>query len=84
MGKANINKKQGKQIFIKKREQSLSIQNGKAPRRMRIDTAPEERNAWESAYLRPLSYGMPSAFGARDFLLVSTSTIMVTTYGSMR
>lgn len=34
-------------------------------------------------YLLPLSYGMPSAFGARDLLLVSASTRSEMMYGSM-
>ena len=32
-------------------------------------------------YLIPLSYGIPSAFGAREFLDVSESTIRVMTKG---
>ena len=34
-------------------------------------------------YLLPLSYGIPSAFGARDLLLVSASTRSEMMYGSM-
>ena len=34
-------------------------------------------------YLLPLSYGMPSALGARDLLLVSASTRSEMMYGSM-
>ena len=34
-------------------------------------------------YLMPLSYGIPSAFGARDFLEVRISRIIVTMYGSI-
>ena len=38
---------------------------------------------WHSPYLLPLSYGIPSAFGARDLLLVSASTRSEMMYGSM-
>lgn len=34
-------------------------------------------------YLEPLSYGMPSAFGASDFLEVNASTMREIMYGSM-
>ena len=34
-------------------------------------------------YLLPLSYGIPSAFGARDLLLVSASTRSEMMYGNM-
>lgn len=40
-----------------------------------------EADSPKNIYLAPLSYGIPSALGALDFLDVNASTIMVIRYG---